>query len=126
MNYKVTYYDAPDEVIDADRCDTIDKWVVFVPEADAEKVAAAMHEAGAGVIGDYDHAMFTSTGIGSFRPLDGATPAIGQVGEVERVPEARIEMVADSGLREDVRAALLESHPYEEVAFDVYPLVDVT
>lgn len=105
--------------LELDASEPIDKWVVFVPEEDAEKVAAAMHQAGAGAIGDYDHAMFTSTGIGSFRPLDGATPAIGQVGEVEHVPETRIEMVADSGLREDVRAALLESHPYEEVAYDV-------
>ena len=76
---------------DADATDT---WVVFVPDDDAEAVAAAMHDAGAGAIGDYDRAMFQSSGTGSFRPLDGATPAIGQVGEVESVDETRVEMVA--------------------------------
>ena len=61
----------------ADPVEPIDKWVVFVPTADADKVAAAMHGAGAGRIGDYDSAQFQSTGVGSFRPLDGANPAVG-------------------------------------------------
>ena len=98
---------------------TTDTWVVFVPEADADAVAAAMHDAGAGAIGDYDRAMFQSNGTGSFRPLDGATPAIGEVGHVERVPETRVEMVADIGVREAVREAMLTVHPYEEVAYSV-------
>ena len=102
----------------------LDKWVVFVPESDAEKVSAAMHDAGAGVIGEYDRAMFTSSGTGSFRPLDGATPAIGEVGEVERVAETRIEMVAEPALRETVREAMLDAHPYEEVAYDVLVTAD--
>lgn len=97
----------------------LDKWVVFVPESDAEKVSTAMHDAGAGVIGDYDRAMFTSSGTGSFRPLGGASPAIGEIGEVERVAETRVEMVADPALRESVREAMLDAHPYEEVAYDV-------
>jgi dinuclear metal center YbgI/SA1388 family protein len=101
---------------DAEATDT---WVVFVPEDDAEAVAAAMHGAGAGAIGDYDRAMFQSSGTGSFRPLDGATPAIGTVGDVERVAETRLEMVAAPGVREPVRAAMLAAHPYEEVAYSV-------
>ena len=101
---------------DADATDT---WVVFVPNDDAEAVAAAMHEAGAGAIGDYDRAMFQVSGTGSFRPLDGANPAIGQVGEVERVDETRVEMVAAPAVREPVRAAMLAAHPYEEVAYSV-------
>jgi dinuclear metal center YbgI/SA1388 family protein len=105
--------------LEVDTAATTDTWVVFVPEADAEAVAAAMHEAGAGAIGAYDRAMFRSSGTGSFRPLDGATPAIGQVGEVESVAETRIEMVADIGVREGVRAAMLAAHPYEEVAYSV-------
>jgi len=102
--------------VDADATDT---WVVFVPNDDAEAVAAAMHEAGAGAIGDYDRAMFQVSGTGSFRPLDGANPAIGQVGEVERVDETRVEMVAAPAVREPVRAAMLAAHPYEEVAYTV-------
>ena len=78
-----------------------------------------MHDAGAGAIGDYDRAMFQTSGTGSFRPLDGATPAIGRVGDVERVAETRLEMVAAPGVREPVRAAMLAAHPYEEVAYSV-------
>ncbi|MEV7395995.1 Nif3-like dinuclear metal center hexameric protein [Aeromicrobium sp. NPDC092404] len=105
--------------LEADPADPTDTWVVFVPEEAADTVAAAMHGAGAGAMGDYDSTQFRSTGTGSFRPLPGADPAIGEVGTVERVPEVRIEMVADRRLREDVRAALVEAHPYEEVAYDV-------
>jgi dinuclear metal center YbgI/SA1388 family protein len=101
---------------DAEATDT---WVVFVPNDDTDAVAAAMHEAGAGAIGAYDRAMFQVPGTGSFRPLDGANPAIGRVGEVERVDETRVEMVADPAVRESVRAAVLDAHPYEEVAYSV-------
>ena len=62
-----------------------DLWVVYVPQADAADVANAMHDAGAGAIGDYDRAMFSHSGTGQFRPLDGANPAVGQVGAVETV-----------------------------------------
>lgn len=105
--------------LEADPADPTDKWIVFVPEADADVVAAAMHGAGAGTMGDYDSTQFQSTGTGAFRPLSGAAPAIGDVGTVEHVRETRIEMVADRRVREDVRAALLAAHPYEEVAYDV-------
>lgn len=99
--------------------DAVDKWIVYVPEADAERVAAAMHDAGAGIVGDYDRAMFSSRGTGQFRPLTGANPAIGSVGEVETVDELCLELVAEPAQREVVRAALLAAHPYEEVAYDV-------
>ncbi|MGH3456614.1 Nif3-like dinuclear metal center hexameric protein [Aeromicrobium sp.] len=105
--------------LEPDPAEPIDKWVVFVPDDDVEQVTAAMHGAGAGAIGDYDHAMFLTSGTGSFRPLDGADPAIGRIGEVEQVAETRVEMVAETGIRESVRAALLAVHPYEEVVYDV-------
>lgn len=97
----------------------LDKWAVFVPVGDADAVAAAMHDAGAGRLGDYDRAQFQSRGTGSFRPLEGANPAIGAVGDVEYVEEVKVEMVAPAGLREKVRSALLAAHPYEEVAYDL-------
>jgi hypothetical protein len=99
--------------------DAVDKWIVYVPVDDAARVAAAMHDAGAGVVGDYDRAMFSSQGTGQFRPLEGANPAIGSVGEVEAVDETRLELVAPPGSREVVRTAMLAAHPYEEVAYDV-------
>jgi dinuclear metal center YbgI/SA1388 family protein len=99
--------------------DAVDKWIVYVPEGDAQRVAAAMHDAGAGVVGDYDRAMFSSRGTGQFRPLAGANPAIGSVGEVETVDEVSLQLVAKPALREAVRTAMLSAHPYEEVAYDV-------
>jgi dinuclear metal center YbgI/SA1388 family protein len=97
----------------------VDKWVVFVPRDAADAVAAAMHTAGAGAIGTYDSVQFQTEGTGSFRPLNGSRPAIGTIGSVEFVPEIRVEMVAARRLREDVRAAVLAAHPYEEPAYDV-------
>ena len=101
-----------------------DKVVVFAPVASADAVRAALHEAGAGRIGDYDSASFTTTGEGRFRPLDGASPAIGRVGDLEVVDEVRIEVVAPRARRTAVVRALLAAHPYEEPAFDVVALAD--
>jgi len=103
----------------------LDKLVVFVPHEHADAVRAALASAGAGVLGAYDSCTFTSTGEGRFRPLDGATPTIGRVGEVEVVPEARVETVFARHLRRDVVAAMKAAHPYEEVAYDVLELVSV-
>ncbi len=102
--------------------DPLDKVVTFVPTADAERVLDALAAAGAGAIGDYDRCAFTVTGEGTFRPLAGASPSIGSVGAIERVPEVRLEMVLPRGRRSAVLAALRETHPYEEPAFDVLEL----
>lgn len=101
----------------------LDSWIVFVPQEDADRLAAAMHAAGAGRIGDYDRGQFRSEGRGSFRPIGEANPAIGAVGEVEWVAETRLELVAPVGLREQVRAAMRAAHPYEEVAHSVHAQV---
>src|SRR5690606_1040208 len=108
--------------LETDHESPLDKWVVYVPRDDAARVAAAMHEAGAGKLGDYDLAQFQTDGRGSFRPLDGADPAIGSVGDVEWVDETRVEVIADERIRERVRAAMLAAHPYEAVAYDLWAL----
>ncbi|WP_036347529.1 Nif3-like dinuclear metal center hexameric protein [Mycolicibacterium aromaticivorans] len=100
----------------------IDKWVIFVPTADASAVRDAVFAAGAGHIGDYSHCSWSVAGAGQFLPLDGAAPAIGTIGSLERVDEDRVEMVAPARLRSQVLAAVRASHPYEEPAFDVLPL----
>ena len=102
----------------------LDKLVVFVPHDDADRVRAAIVKAGGGSIGDYDSCTFTSAGEGRFRPLDGAHPAIGRVGEVEVVQEARVESVVPRGRRAAVIAAMRAAHPYEEPAFDLFELAD--
>ncbi|QZY30332.1 Nif3-like dinuclear metal center hexameric protein [Nocardioides coralli] len=101
-----------------------DKLTVFVPRADADQLRVALAEAGAGRIGDYEHASFSSLGEGRFRPLDGASPAIGEVGRIETVEEERVEVVLPRRLRTQVVAALLAAHPYEEPAYDVIELAD--
>jgi dinuclear metal center YbgI/SA1388 family protein len=100
----------------------LDKWVIFVPGADAEAVRAAVFAAGAGHIGNYSCCSWSVAGTGQFLPLDGATPAVGAVGSIEHVAEDRVEMVAPSRLRAEVLAALRAAHPYEEPAFDVVTL----
>jgi dinuclear metal center YbgI/SA1388 family protein len=97
----------------------LDKWVVFVPAENAEAVQSAMFAAGAGQIGDYSQCSWSVHGTGQFLPGDGATPAIGTVGAVERVAEVRMEMVAPASRRAAVHAALRTAHPYEEPAFDI-------
>jgi dinuclear metal center YbgI/SA1388 family protein len=102
-----------------------DKIVVFVPAGDAARVRDAITDAGAGAIGDYDSCTFTSTGEGRFRPLPGANPAIGSIGDLEVVDEVRVEAVVDRRLRTSVVAAMIAAHPYEEPAYDVIPLASL-
>jgi len=102
--------------------DSLDKLVVFVPTEHTEPLLDALAAAGAGQIGNYDRAAWTSTGEGTFRPLDGANPAIGSVGEVERVAETRLEMILPRHKRRTVVEALKAVHPYEEPAYDIYEL----
>ncbi|WP_441957220.1 Nif3-like dinuclear metal center hexameric protein [Mycolicibacterium houstonense] len=103
----------------------LDKWVVFVPGTDAAAVAEAMFDAGGGRIGDYSHCSWSVPGTGQFLPHDGAAPAIGEVGSVERVAEDRVEMIAPSRLRATILAALRSAHPYEEPAFDIIALAPI-
>jgi dinuclear metal center YbgI/SA1388 family protein len=99
-----------------------DKIVVFAPVPHAEQVREALASAGAGALGDYDSCTFTVEGEGRFRPLEGARPAIGTVGDLEVVPEVRIEAVLPRALRQRVVSAMLAAHPYEEPAYDVVEL----
>lgn len=100
------------------------KIVVYVPEADAEKLREAMGDAGAGKIGNYSNCTFTIKGTGRFKPLVGANPTIGEVGKLEEVVEDRIETVCEADKLDIVLKAIREVHPYEEPATDVY-LIEV-
>ncbi|MCP2626656.1 Nif3-like dinuclear metal center hexameric protein [Mycolicibacterium smegmatis] len=103
----------------------LDKWVVFVPAADADALREALFAAGAGRIGDYSHCSWSVAGTGQFLPHDGASPAIGEVGTVEQVSEDRVEVIAPARLRAKVLAAMRAAHPYEEPAFDILPLAPI-
>lgn len=98
------------------------KLATFVPEAQAEAVRAVLFEAGAGHIGAYDACSFNIRGEGSFRASEGCRPFVGSVGTLHREPEIRIETILPKHLKSTVLRALLAAHPYEEPAFDFYPL----
>ena len=97
----------------------LDILVTYVPLEHTERVLAALFAAGAGQLGSYRECAFVSAGTGQFRPLEGADPAIGTLGELERVAENRVELVLPRPLRAAVVAALRAAHPYEEPAFHV-------
>lgn len=99
------------------------KLIVFVPQTHVENVRIAVCRAGAGKIGqNYDNCTFMSSGIGTFRPLKGAKPAIGKIGQLERVGEARLETIVPASKIKAVIKALKNVHPYEEIAYEVYKL----
>lgn len=98
------------------------KLVVFVPETHHEQVMKAVGNAGAGWIGNYSHCTFNTPGTGTFVPQEGTDPYIGEQGKLERVNEIRLETVVPEPIQDKVIAAMLEAHPYEEVAYDLYPL----
>ena len=104
--------------------DPLDKLVVFVPVEGTQRLLDALADAGAGAIGDYDRCAWSTTGTGTFRPLEGADPAIGEVGRVEVLQEDRLEVVLPRRRRASVLRALLTTHPYEEPAYDLLELVD--
>ena len=112
------------EPITARSNERLDKLTTYVPVADADRVRQALGDAGAGVIGAYDHASFSTPGEGRFRPLAGANPTIGEVGRLEVVDEVRVECVLARAARPQVIAALLAAHPYDEPAYDVVELAD--
>jgi hypothetical protein len=98
------------------------KIVVYVPQENAATMRLAMGNAGAGVIGNYEHCTFTIKGTGRFRPNEKANPTIGTPGRFEEVNEDRIETVCEADRLHDVLAAIKAAHPYEEPATDVYPI----
>jgi dinuclear metal center YbgI/SA1388 family protein len=105
--------------------DPLDKLVVFVPVEDADRVLDAVAAAGAGAVGDYERCAWRTTGEGTFRPLPGASPTVGAVGESASVQEVRLETVLPRRCRDAVVRAMLSSHPYEEPAYDVLELATV-
>ncbi len=100
------------------------KLVVFVPVDHADVVREALGKAGAGKIGNYDFCSFSSRGIGRFRGNENSNPSIGESGNYESVEEERIEVVLPFEILNQVITAMKAAHPYEEVAYDVYPLMN--
>jgi hypothetical protein len=99
------------------------KLVVFVPREALDPVRNAVFAAGAGRIGEYERCSWYTEGTGTFLGGEATAPTIGEAGREERVPELRLETILPAERLEEVVAALRSAHPYEEPAYDVYPLV---
>jgi hypothetical protein len=104
----------------SERC----KLVWFVPEEALDATREAVFAAGAGRIGEYERCSWYAAGTGTFFGGDETSPALGERGREERVPELRVETVVPADRVGEAVAALRTAHPYEEPAFDVYPVVD--
>jgi hypothetical protein len=100
------------------------KLVWFVPADALDATREAVFEAGGGRIGDYTRCSWYTAGTGTFLGGEGTKPALGERGREEHVPEVRVETVVPEGRIRDVIVALTLAHPYEEPAYDVYPLLD--
>ncbi len=106
--------------------DSLFKLYTYAPVDTATSVRDAMFAAGAGEIGKYDECSFNTPGKGTFRPGQGANPAIGQAGGPrEEVAEMKIEVLVDKGKFSQVLKALVAAHPYEEVAYEIIPITNV-
>lgn len=100
------------------------KLVVFVPPDALDAVRDAVFAAGAGRIGAYERCSWYTHGTGTFLGGEGTAPTVGEKGREERVPEIRLETVYPAEREDEVVRALLKAHPYEEPAYDLYPLAE--
>ncbi|MDQ0213901.1 dinuclear metal center YbgI/SA1388 family protein [Oikeobacillus pervagus] len=98
------------------------KLAVFVPKENEEEIRKALGNAGAGFIGEYSNCSFSTDGTGRFLPEEKANPHIGSIGTLEEVQEVKIETIYPKRIEKKVLSAMFKAHPYEEVAFDLYPL----
>lgn len=112
----------PTDVLVETKKEKLIKLAVYVPQTHKDELRDALGDAGAGHIGDYSHCVFQSPGTGSFKPLEGTNPYIGTQGEIELVDEVKLETIVPQSQLYKVLEAMNNTHPYEEVAYDLYPL----
>ncbi|MCP3896845.1 NGG1p interacting factor NIF3 [Moraxella sp.] len=101
------------------------KFIGYIPETDLEKVKTALFKAGAGQLGGYSHCSWQVLGLGQFKPLKGADPAIGEIDKIEYVSEWRVETVVPADKLSAVVASYKQAHPYEVPAYEVYEMIDI-
>jgi len=100
----------------------VKKIVFFVPKSHGDNVRNAMFAAGAGKIGNYECCSFETLGVGQFKPIEGSSAFVGEVGKLETVSELKIEMVCEKKIIQQVIDAMKDAHPYETVAYEVYSI----
>ncbi|WCK53451.1 Nif3-like dinuclear metal center hexameric protein [Aneurinibacillus sp. Ricciae_BoGa-3] len=118
------------EALGLEDIEILEKWheqklkkiVVYVPASHLDAVREAISQAGAGWIGHYSHCTFGVEGTGTFLPREGTNPFIGEPGKMEHVQEVRMETIMPEEIQAKVIKAMTKAHPYEEVAYDIYPV----
>lgn len=100
------------------------KIAVFTPIKDADKIREVIGKAGGGIIGNYEYCSSSLKGIGRFRPNQKAKPHIGKANQLESVEEERIEFVCQKNKAKSIIQEIKKVHPYEEVALDIYKLIN--
>jgi dinuclear metal center YbgI/SA1388 family protein len=98
------------------------KLVTFCPIKEADNVRKAIFEAGAGMMGNYSECSYNVEGTGTFKAAEGSDPYVGEIGKQHRESEVRIEVIYPVNIERKIIASLVEVHPYEQVAYDIYPL----
>lgn len=106
------------------KSDLLRKLVTFCPIDNAQKVRDAIFNAGAGEIGNYDNCSFNALGEGTFRGSEDSNPYVGEKGKLHFEQEVRIETIYPIYNEKAIINAMIEAHPYEEVAYDIYPLAN--
>lgn len=99
---------------------TLCKLQLFVPTEAAERVKAALADAGAGQIGEYSHCFYTTEGVGQFKPSQDAQPYVGKRGEIHYEQELKVECVFEPHLRKHIENVISDVHPYETPAYDIF------
>jgi hypothetical protein len=98
------------------------KLIFYIPAQNKEEVKNALFAIGVGKFNNYDKCSFETLGTGQFRPINNAKPFLGQVDTVELVQEYKIEMICEDSLIKKAVEVLKQSHPYEEVAYEVFKM----
>ena len=98
--------------------------IFYVPVSHKESVKKALFSAGAGSYKNYDSCSFETEGVGQFRPLNGSNPYIGERNKIEKVKEFRVEMIVENKKIKTVLNTLINTHPYEEVAYSIWKIID--
>ncbi len=110
------------KILDVTKSETLYKVAVYVPKSHENIVREALGNSGAGYIGNYSNCTFNISGIGTFKPEENTNQFIGEIGEIEKVDEIKIETIVPQGILQKVIDKMIKSHPYEEVAYDIYKL----
>ena len=110
------------QLLDHQHSEVLYKLVVYVPVSHEARVREAIGNMGAGHLGNYSHCSFRSPGTGTFLPQAGSSPYIGESGKLAEVEESRLETIVPQSILEVVISQMKAAHPYEEVAYDIYPL----